>query len=64
GCTLGIHAMYDGELLPLTRSLEKELIPISSEDVGLNRLFPGRALKTVEPPPFSYGMWTRNSKRA
>ncbi|MBF0234724.1 MAG: amidophosphoribosyltransferase, partial [Desulfamplus sp.] len=49
---------------PMVKYEDDQMIAISSEDVGLNRLFPGQALKTVEPPPFSYGMWTRNSKRA
>jgi hypothetical protein len=36
------------------------LIAIASEEVGLNRLFPGRALETTEPAPQTCGLWSRN----
>jgi len=35
------------------------MIAISSEEVGLNRLFPGKALETREPAPGSCGLWSR-----
>ena len=38
-----------------------ELIAIASEEVSLNRLFPGQALDTREPPPGSYGTWSRST---
>lgn len=46
---------------PMVKYENDEMIAISSEEVGLNRLFPGQALKTTEPAPFTYGLWTRNS---
>ncbi len=36
-----------------------ELVAIASEEVSLNRLFPGRALDTREPPPGTYNTWSR-----
>lgn len=36
-----------------------DLIAVSSEEVGLNRLFPGSALETTEPAPYTYGLWSR-----
>ncbi len=36
-----------------------DLIAIASEEVSLNRLFPGRALDTREPPPGTYDTWHR-----
>jgi len=47
---------------PMVKYENNEMIAISSEEVGLNRLFPGEALETSEPAPFSYGIWTRSSK--
>ena len=38
-----------------------DLIAIASEEVSLNRLFPGRALDTREPPPGTYATWSRHS---
>lgn len=35
-----------------------DLIAIASEEVSLNRLFPGQALNTMEPPPGSYATWS------
>ena len=37
-----------------------DLIALASEEVSLNRLFPGRALDTTEPPPGTYNTWSRN----
>ena len=37
-----------------------DLIAIASEEVSLNRLFPGQALDTKEPPPGSYATWSRS----
>jgi len=36
-----------------------DLIAIASEEVSLNRLFPGQALDTKEPPPGTYQTWSR-----
>jgi glutamate synthase domain-containing protein 1 len=38
-----------------------DLIAIASEEVSLNRLFPGQALDTREPPPGSYATWSRST---
>ena len=37
-----------------------ELVAIASEEVSLNRLFPGQALNTKEPPPGTYATWSRS----
>lgn len=42
---------------PMVKYEDDDLIAISSEEVGLNRLFPGRALETTEPAPNTCGMW-------
>ena len=39
---------------------DKHLIAIASEEVSLNRLFPGQALDTREPPPGSFNTWSRS----
>lgn len=38
-----------------------DLIAIASEEVSLNRLFPGHALDTKEPPPGSYETWSKST---
>lgn len=45
---------------PMVKFEDENLIAISSEEVGLNRLFPGKALETTEPAPLTCGLWTRN----
>ena len=42
---------------------EKEILAlaIASEEVSLNRLFPGRALNTSEPAPGTYDTWQRST---
>jgi glutamate synthase domain-containing protein 1 len=45
---------------PMVKYEDDDLIAIASEEVGLNRLFPGRALDTSEPPPLTYGLWSRS----
>jgi len=45
---------------PMVKYETDDLIAISSEEVGLNRLFPGQALATSEPAPLTYGLWYRN----
>jgi len=44
---------------PMVKYEDDELIAIASEEVALNRLFPGRALDTTEPPPLTCGLWSR-----
>ena len=38
-----------------------ELVAVASEEVSLNRLFPGQALDTMEPPPGSFATWSRST---
>ena len=45
---------------PMIAFENDDLIAIASEEVSLNRLFPGRALDTREPPPGSYDTWSRS----
>jgi glutamine phosphoribosylpyrophosphate amidotransferase len=37
-----------------------DLIAVASEEVSLNRLFPGQALNTTEPAPGTYDTWSRS----
>jgi glutamate synthase domain-containing protein 1 len=37
-----------------------DLIAVASEEVSLNRLFPGQALSTMEPPPGTFNTWSRS----
>ncbi|MGI9301816.1 MAG: class II glutamine amidotransferase [Gammaproteobacteria bacterium] len=37
-----------------------DLVAVASEEVSLNRLFPGQALDTREPPPGTYSTWSRS----
>jgi glutamate synthase domain-containing protein 1 len=37
-----------------------DLIAVASEEVSLNRLFPGQALNTKEPPPGTFQTWSRS----
>ena len=46
---------------PMIMYENEDLVAIASEEVSLNRLFPGRALDTREPPPGSYGTWSRST---
>lgn len=43
---------------PMVKYENDNMIAISSEEVGLNRLFPGQALETTEPAPLTYGLWS------
>jgi glutamate synthase domain-containing protein 1 len=45
---------------PMVMFESDELIAIASEEVSLNKLFPGEALATSEPPPGTYGTWQRS----
>lgn len=46
---------------PMIMYENDDLIAIASEEVSLNRLFPGMALDTREPPPGSYDTWSRST---
>lgn len=46
---------------PMVKYETDEMIAICSEEVGINRLFPGQALKTTEPAPLTYGLWSMAS---
>ncbi len=45
---------------PMVMYETDDLVAIASEEVSLNRLFPGRALNTREPPPGTYNTWSRS----
>ena len=45
---------------PMVMYETDDLIAIASEEVSLNRLFPGQALDTKEPPPGTYATWSRS----
>ena len=44
---------------PMVLYENADLIAIASEEVSLNRLFPGQALDTTEPPPGTCATWSR-----
>lgn len=44
---------------PMVKYETDDLIAIASEEVSLNRLFPGQALNTSEPPPGTCDTWQR-----
>lgn len=46
---------------PMVKYEDESIIALASEEVALNRLFPGRALDTTEPPPHTCGLWSRNA---
>jgi glutamate synthase domain-containing protein 1 len=46
---------------PMIMYENDDLIAIASEEVSLNRLFPGQALNTKEPPPGSFDTWSRST---
>lgn len=46
---------------PMIKYEDDDLVAIASEEVALNRLFPGQTLKTSEPPPLTYCLWSRDS---
>jgi glutamate synthase domain-containing protein 1 len=45
---------------PMIKFENDDLIAIASEEVSLNRLFPGHALNTSEPPPGTFDTWQRS----
>ncbi|MBT3925880.1 MAG: amidophosphoribosyltransferase [Rhodospirillaceae bacterium] len=46
---------------PMVMYENDDLIAIASEEVSLNRLFPGHALDTKEPTPGSYETWSKST---
>ena len=44
---------------PMIMYENDDLIAVASEEVSLNRLFPGKALDTLEPPPGTYATWSK-----
>jgi len=46
---------------PMVMYETDDLIAVASEEVSLNRLFPGKALDTTEPPPGTYKTWSRST---
>ena len=44
---------------PMIMYENDDLVAVASEEVSLNRLFPGQALDTKEPPPGTYNTWQR-----
>jgi methylamine---glutamate N-methyltransferase subunit A len=44
---------------PMVMYEDDGLVAIASEEVSLNRLFPGRALSTTEPAPGTHQTWSR-----
>lgn len=44
---------------PMIMYENDDLIAVASEEVSLNRLFPGQALDTLEPPPGTFATWSR-----
>ncbi len=45
---------------PMVKYETDDLIAIASEEVSLNKLFPGQALNTTEPPPGTLDTWQRS----
>ncbi len=46
---------------PMVKFESDDLIAIASEEVSLNRLFPGHALNTSEPSPGTFDTWQRST---
>ena len=45
---------------PMVMYEDDDLVAIASEEVSLNKLFPGKSLTTSEPPPGTYRTWRRS----
>lgn len=45
---------------PMVMYEDDHIVAIASEEVSLNKLFPGRALTTTEPPPGTFRTWRRS----
>jgi methylamine---glutamate N-methyltransferase subunit A len=48
---------------PMVMVETDDLVAIASEEVSLNRLFPGKSLTTSEPAPGTYRTWRRSTSR-
>jgi glutamate synthase domain-containing protein 1 len=46
---------------PMVMCETDELVAIASEEVSLNKLFPGQSLQTSEPAPGTYRTWRRST---
>jgi len=46
---------------PMVMYENDDLVAVASEEVSLNRLFPGQALNTREPPPGTFNTWSRST---
>ena len=46
---------------PMVMYETEDLVAVASEEVSLNKLFPGQALNTKEPPPGTYNTWSRST---
>ena len=46
---------------PMIMFEDDQLIALASEEVSLNRLYPGAALDTREPAPGTYNTWSRST---
>jgi glutamine phosphoribosylpyrophosphate amidotransferase len=44
---------------PMVMCETDELVAIASEEVSLNRLFPGKTITTTEPLPGTYFTWSK-----
>ena len=44
---------------PMVMYEDDDIVAIASEEVSLNKLFPGQALNTSEPPPGTFETWHR-----
>jgi methylamine---glutamate N-methyltransferase subunit A len=45
---------------PMVMYEDEDIVAIASEEVSLNRLFPGRSLETSEPAPGTFRTWRRS----
>lgn len=45
---------------PMVMYENNDLVAVASEEVSLNKLFPGQALQTKEPLPGTYATWSRS----
>jgi len=45
---------------PMIMYQDENLVAVASEEVSLNRLFPGQALNTREPAPGTFATWSRS----
>ena len=53
-----VHAKARLAAKPMVLYEPDDMIAIASEEVSLNRLFPGQALDTTEPAPGTFATWS------